>query len=431
MGKYVIEGWIRARLTYLTSDNVGIDQFSYFSSHFKEFGNTASLRNLRVKVFIYSDKDTGITFSAYFAYDQIGIQFCAETQEKIDSIEAFKGLVEKGVKGYRSFKDYFLKEICPSNIQIEFNWEALLLSLYGFIKKSGSQTKERAKLDAFVDFLKKYTSEPEEAIFSKGLGKPKPPPSIEQIKIETMADVMKAQDDEFYSVFLTLGEENAFDIKHHLSASSFFLHDMSSDLNTVAKWGFNSSLFLTDFHIENEEFSSQIEALRKSAKEACEKKFAFGSDTLQETLTTLEKKSRYLDEELQEFETLSTKIYSAINENEQSDRIFEVLNSVESLPHSLSFAYGVLKLRELGVFKGYKSVLDDIRLDLNIVDIKLRHFELYTVISLVILLSIIVPIGYYVNKDVTDGLLSPIANILQILTFVVAVMLLALRQRKR
>ena len=346
-------------------------------------------------------------------------------------MKAFQALVDRGVKGYKSFKEYFLKKICPSNIKVTFVWEGLLLSIYNFNRDGGSITQQKANLNCFIDFLKKYTANPKKAFFTKGLTDPIPPPSIEQIKIQSMADIQEAQKSDFDNVILTIGEENEFDVKHHMFASSFFLHDMASSLSRVAEWGFKSSLILTDFHFENEEFHDKIEQLEKSVKEVKEKRFSFGSDVLQEKFINLEKKSRFLDEELEEFENLANQIYSALRENKNSGKIFDVLEDIKSLPHSLDLAYGVLKLRRLGVFKGYKSRLEDIRSDFNIVDIKLRHFELYTVILLLVLSLVIVVSGYAWNKGVTEGLLNPIANILQVLTFVVAVMLLALRQRKR
>ncbi|MDI9577861.1 MAG: hypothetical protein QM398_06995 [Thermoproteota archaeon] len=44
MTKYVIEGWVRARLIYLTNDNIGIDQFTYFSSKCTDLVTLQSVR---------------------------------------------------------------------------------------------------------------------------------------------------------------------------------------------------------------------------------------------------------------------------------------------------------------------------------------------------------------------------------------------------
>lgn len=431
MPKYVVEGWIRARLIYLTPENVGIEQFEHYSSKYTEFGDTEELKKLRIKYFEFTDKVTKTTFSASFAYDQLGIEFCVSTDDISDKSKAFQALVERGVNGYKSFRDYFLTKICPSNIKVQFAWEGLLLSLYNFDRDEDSIAQQKATLNGFVEFLKKYTAKPKKAVFAEELRDPKPRPSIKRINLQTMADVQEENKSDFDEVILTIGEENVFDVKHHMFATSFFLHDMTSSLNRVAEWGFRSSLILTDFHFENKDFNDKIERFEKKAKEARQKRFPFGSDVLQEEFINLEKRSRFLDEELEEFENLSNQIYAAVKESENSDDIFDVLGDVKSLPHSLDFAYGVLNLRRLGVFKGYKNRLEDIRSDLNIVDIKLRHFELFTVISLLVLSSVVVFIGYNWYKDTTDSLLSPIANTLQVLTFIVAVMLLAFRQRKR
>lgn len=433
MPNYVIDGWIRAQLTYLTTENVGIEQFSYYSTNFNQFGETEELKKARIKFFDFKDESTKTTFSASFAYDELGIKFSVSTNGINDKTKAFQVLIERGVNGYKSFKEHFLNKICPSNIKVQFRWEGLLLSIYNFTSYNDSLVQQKTDLSSFIDLLKKYTDTPRKAVFAKGLIDPIPPYSNDKIEIRTMADVIKEEDQkrDFDLITLANGEENMFYIKHHLFATSFFIDDLSSSLNTVAEWGFKSGLVLTDFHFEKEELNDEIERLKKSVKKDKEKLFILGSDSLQADFTNLEKKSRFLNEERTEFVNISDHIYSAIKENQKADKIFDTLGKMKSLPHSLDFSYEILQLRQLDFFKDYESTIEDIKSDLSILDIKFRRSELYVILIVAISLAVSVSLGYYINQKLTDGLLDPIANIVQILTFVVAIMLLLLRQRKR
>jgi hypothetical protein len=56
-------------------------------------------------------------------------------------------------------------------------------------------------------------------------------------------------------------------------------------------------------------------------------------------------------------------------------------------------------LNELGVFSRDEEVLDDLRSDLNVLEIKLRKIELYTILILLFTLFLGIPIGNKITSD--------------------------------
>jgi hypothetical protein len=142
-----------------------------------------------------------------------------------------------------------------------------------------------------------------------------------------------------------------------------------------------------------------------------------------EELIGLEKSQGILEGDLQEFTRLANKIYEGVRKNKFSSRIFAVLDSMRCLPHSLFQAYGILRTYELGRFSGFKRNLLDLSSELKILEMKFSKLERNVELIVLFVLLLVVPVTVYLKK-IEIGYL---ADILQILTFGVALFLLLLR----
>jgi len=422
MAKYVLEGWIRAKLHYGTSTNMITDPNEYYFANHTKFNIESGDKSSRVKSFEYRDEEENIVYSIIFGYNQIGISFAVETTEEKDGISILESFLSRVVKGYNKLKKYFINEICPRTLNIEFGWQNLLICLTGFFRELNIR-QQNSLLERMKSSLKKYTSNAKFVLINEELKDY----SDESNKLLTMKNYEELARFDFDTIFLTIGDELYLYVDHHMFATEFFLDDLSLSINTVAKWGFISSLVLSDFYYEDREYNHDIVNLGESLTKIAKKLIPIGLDLQDEKLRKLEKTGLILENEFNEFRNLSNKIYEGIAKFEHPSKIRYILNTMDSLPHSLDMAYAVLKLSELGKFSNFKRILENLRSDLNILEIKLKKMEIYVMVVVLLTLAV----GLFVGNHFAGGQLNPVisyvADILQILTFGVAIILLMIR----
>ena len=158
--KFVFEGWIRAKLDYSQSSNfiADVNQF-YFDNHTK-FNFEDENKSNRIKYLEFIDNEEKIRYLVTFGYDQIGVRFTVVTREEEakDRTSIFQSSLARAIKGYRNFKEYFLNEICPRSMNMEFASQNLLVVLYGFFE--GLSTRQQnSLLRKMKSALKDYTSD--------------------------------------------------------------------------------------------------------------------------------------------------------------------------------------------------------------------------------------------------------------------------------
>lgn len=110
--KFVLEGWIRAKLDYSQSTSfiADVNQF-YFDNH-TEFSFEDESKSNRVKYFEFTDAEEKIQYLVTFGYDQIGVRFTVVTREEKakDRFSIFQSSLSRAVNGYRNFRTHFLSE---------------------------------------------------------------------------------------------------------------------------------------------------------------------------------------------------------------------------------------------------------------------------------------------------------------------------------
>lgn len=425
MSKFVVQGWIRGKLLYRTFDNVGMDPYSYYYANHTDFKFGKVNQTKRIKSYKYIEKGSNVTFFITFGYNEIGIRFNLETIGEKNELIIFESLIKKAVLAYRQLKKDFLQNFCPNTIKITFDWEALLLSIHGFFR--GLQTKQKNQLlQKMKNSLKTYSTIVKIATLQNLNDYPKQ--MIIPKKIFPMSAPLNLPLNDFRRIILTIDEDYLFFIKHHLFATQRLVGDVSHGLQDVAKWGFVSSLFLSDFHFENEDYYKNLARFQKSIQKPLEKTLFFGLDTQEESLNLLEKTANLLEKKLKEFGNISNSIYDSIKNTKNEFQINNLLNDMKSLPHSISVAYGILTEQNLGSFSYYEGDLKDLRLDFQGIKIKYRKRELYLTSGILLFFfGTILVLNFFAEWKLTTGI-SQIADILQILTFVVAFIYLAMRQ---
>ena len=424
MAKYVLDGWIRAKLTYFSSNNLVTDPYEFYLSNNSRFNLGGEKQSKRIKTLEFKDDQENVVYSITFAYDEIGISFSLQSVDGKDSISIFESLLGKAIDGYKRFKEHFQIKMCPKNIKTEFSWQGLMISLYGFLKNL-SVEQQNDFLKKVRSLLMKYSSNVQFSVLNRKLEASLNKQN--EVRLLSLAEYIEQERFDFGTIILAIGDETYLYVDHHLFANSFFVDDLSVSLQTVAKWGFISSLFLSDFSYENKKYQVEVGKLRKELDEAQKKRMPFGLDIQQENLTRLERTGASLEDDIAESMNLSDKIYEGINKSENAEELSCVLGTMRSLPHSLDIAYGVLTVSRLGMFSHYRKTLEHLRADLNLLESKFKKLELYTMGSLLIALFALISIANYWAQGKLNAEISYIADILQILTFVVAFTILASR----
>ena len=422
--KFVLEGWIRAKLVYSQSANfvADINQF-YFDNH-ERLSFEDENKSYRIKYLEFTDEEHGILYLVTFGYDQIGIRFSVVTRKERanpeDRFSIFQSSLSRAVKGYKKFKEYFSSEICPESLKIEFapRAQSLLLSLYGFLEELSIE-QQNCLLKKMKSSLEEYTSDVRFVLTSDKLIDPSEKREIRGVTMEELEALSRF---DFGTILVVCGEIYLF-VDHHLFGTYFIFEDRSLGLITVAKWGFISSLKLQDLHYEIKDHSSKKTRLKTDLLEMRKSWFPRGLDLRREGLIDLEKSQVIIEGDLDEFTHLSREIYNGIERNEHSKKVRYVMDVMESLPHSLFQAYGILNLEQLGRFSGFKRDLLELNLELKKLEMKFKKAELY--ITGLVLLGLLLAVPIIVHTSGLD--IGYMANIFQILTFGVAMILLTLR----
>ena len=238
----------------------------------------------------------------------------------------------------------------------------------------------------------------------------------------TMKELEELRRFDFYTILIVCGEIYLF-VDHHLFARYFFLEDPSLSLITVAKWGFISSLKLQDLHYEIKDYYKRMGKWMTNSEKMKKSLFPRGLNLAREELIDLEKTHAIIEDDLREFTNLSNKIYDGFERNDYSTKVRAVLDTMESLPHSLFHAYGILTMGKLGRFSGFKRDLLVLRSELKMLEMKFKKVELRLTILALVTLSLAVPVMVYASRIE----IGYIADVFQILTFCVAFILLLLR----
>lgn len=415
----ILEGWIRAKLEHAQSSFYPSDPNQYYFDNHDRFDFGEEYKAERVKFKKFIDKEENVEFLISFGYNEIGIKFnvVSRDQSNSDRLSIFKAALAKAVKGYRNFKEHFINRICPKPPEAKLVSPSLLIVLYGFFK--GLNKREKSKLlKEMKSSMEDYTSEVK---FILTNGKPTEFSSEEDIRATTIEELEIAERLDFSEILVVCDEVYLF-VKHHLFARYFFFEDPSQSILTVAWWGFISSLKLQNLYYEVKLLSHDKGEFKEKLTKMKTKRIPSGLDRRREELLALEKRQTIIEDDLREFVKLSNEIYNAINSSQQSTRLWLALQSMRSLPHSLDQAYAMLELNKLGRFSSLMRDLQLWRNELNTIEVKLNRTQLVITFSVLGALVLLVLIFKYLGFEI-----GFIADSLQILTFVVAIILLLIR----
>ena len=420
INKFVLEGWIREKIVYYQSGKPIYDPEKFYFNNHKLFCFEDEIQPYPIKRWEYIDEESIISFRITFGYDQIGIEFTITDRKEgnVDRVSLFNSAIKRVIKAYNNFKDNFLKQNCPSPINIKFDWQPNLLLLnYGYTEGLTEKQQEEF-LNKLKTNLEKFTGNVKFVVLNEGVTNPTEKKEIKGYTMREMQELMKL---DFKSIIVFIGEVYLF-VNHHLFGKQYFLDDPSLSLITVAEWGLISSLKLQDIHFEIEKYSMKWKKLKTDFEKASEKTIIRGLGQLNKELIEIEKSQTFVEYDLREFTNLAEKIIDGIKQNENKAEIYTSLNSMTSLPDSLHYAKGILRLNELGRFSNFKREILELETDLKDLETKSKGQELSI---LAILFVIIVPLAGIAAGN-TDAM-SYFADFLQILTFGVAFVILFLR----
>lgn len=272
MDKYVLEGWIRAKLEYPQDLGRYLDSHKYYFAEHSKFNPGNPDKDNRIKYVDYSDPETGVTYFVVFGYDEVGIKFTISVSnpETTDRSEVFSSLLIKAISGYKNLKNKFMSDVFPKDKQIGFmkGSEHLLIAPYRFFKdldvKQQNELVNKTKV-----ILKQYS--PHIHIVYKDKT-PKDDPSNHKIKIQTMQDLLEEAEFDFTDISVAWGDFYLY-VDHYLLRSSFSSFDPSLSVNSVAFGGFLSSLTLQDLHYELTDLGIKLQNLRKKIENIKKEKF--------------------------------------------------------------------------------------------------------------------------------------------------------------
>jgi len=363
-----------------------------------------------------------VSVLALFGYNQIGIQLHVDLELKDyeDMFAAIKTAIERIIKGYQKFKEYFLKEVCPLNIQevkdekFDFKAEKLLIDVSEFLIRI--DTKQRnAIIQKMYKFLQNYSSDINFVLFDSALRKP----------------VAKKPEKEsvFYEVYVIIESIRLF-IYHYLTTGALSL-DPSKSILDICRCGFLSSMALLDIHYDLEEFYRLISEERSKLSELNKRRFPLGLDIHEEKVVQLRKQAMDIENNLEELISLSSEINESLRKpydfSVKSDEIPEyastvigLVNNMNSSPYSQFEAAGILETYELGGLRRVKESVDE--LDFNLRTLQVHYARVMNFVQMGILISltfILFVIIWFFNIN-----LGSVADILQIATFFLALLLL-------
>jgi len=415
--KLMIEGFIRAKLNYPVLSE---DTYDWYFSNHRIFNFSDEQNSERIKFSIFKDEESAIDYSFTFGHDELEIRFVVKTMSSLTNddsrISIFKSLINRAINGYRAFKNYFLEKICPDSLELEFGHQNLLLQLHGFLEELDI-TEQINLIDEMKICLKEYTTDVRFWMIKETLGDFS---DKKEIVLLTGKEFEELSRFEFSTIFTIAGEIYLF-VDHHLFARFFLLEDPSLSLITVARWGFTCSLMLHDLYFDLADFSSEVKKAEEDRDTLQKQLFPRGIDTQNKNLIQLEKRRASIEDKLREFINMSSKIYNGLNESYFSTYIKDLLQDMRSLPASLDQAYAILKFERLGALSSYKQNIENMFSDLRVIEINNRKKELYFTLGLGILLVLFIILCPFKSE------IGYIADALQILTFIVAVLLLKMR----
>lgn len=412
--------WVRAKIDYLSGNFFGDIEKLYSEKH-RKFNVDIENKSTRLKSVEYKDTETKINYYLTFGYDELGIKF--DVNSNINKVEDilpnFESILKRALLGYKNFKNYFLKKICHQDLKISIlsGSENMLINMYNVFNQL--TTKQR---NLIIQKTKKILNEKTAHIEIINIKKERNSQSEnKEIKVLTFGEVLKDQKFDFNSIKLIFDGVYLF-VDHHLFASRFILEDPSLSVNTVAEWAFFTSLKLWDLNFDIQEFSTMMQDLRKRIEIMNSKRIPFGVDLLEEDLIRLKKRHSLIEEDLREFSLLSEKIFEGLRLNCESRNILTILLEIRSLPNSLERAWGILEIRELGRFSSLKRNILELTPDVQIIKSQFRKAEFVLIGLSLILVTFVTIIVLLVGAD-----LGNFADFVQILTFVIAIMILILR----
>jgi hypothetical protein len=429
MSKNTLYAWIRAKVWY--------PSFYYSNKFYREnfenfrYPNDVSKMG-KLRIFRWFCEEQKVNIVATFGYDQIGIHLYTDVQKKEEySIIEIKEAIYRIIKGYQNFKEYFLKDVCPlkkdnDNSDFKLVSEKILVELFEFI--DGMDVKhQKSLLNELESYLYNYSSDNKIMLFDSN------------IKIKTNED-FQTQEPVFDSIYVTCENISLF-IYHYIATQALAL-DPSHSIIDASKWGFFSSMALLDLHYDIKELYESIEEERVKLKNLLIKHLPLGLDTYRERSIELEDMAKRTEKNLEDIIDLSKQIYDSLKKpffyqkgrigflKERPDlaiKVTDLIRNMDSLPHTQFEAGGILELHELGGLRNIRESVDEINDNIELLEIRSnrRINVLEIILSIPILICIIgIVLSYQLD-------ISRWADILQIVTFVLALLILLIRIRPK
>jgi len=414
--------WIRARLKYPFS----YTHEWYFNNSEKFHFPSEAERYFRILLLRRFDEELKVNEVIYFGYDQLGL-FCEKDCEILNKKDISEKLVETTrvlIAAYEKFKNYFVSQICPKNCandNYSFFAERILIDISEFLEALDRNDKVKV-LKQLTQFLKNYVRDPQVVIFSK---------ELENLATEkVIKSVDFNEEKEFFSIEIIC--ERIYLFIYHYSVTMPFW-DPSQGLLDCAQYGFFSSLKILDLHYSVKELFRKISEENKKIELLKKSKLKRGLSLYRRRAIELEEEARTCEKRTSELVNFAHALheglkspydYSFSERPEYYLSVYTLLSNMDSLPESLFEAGGFLETYQMGGLRNYVDSVRPLKTEIKTLNLHVKKQKLRLFIGLLILM-VIAPSGlFYLLYGKLE--LTFIADLVQILTFVIALLILLL-----
>ena len=394
----------------------------------------------KIRTIIDFNKEERVDIRAIFGYDQLGVQLEAGSIKV--HIKEIQDALSRIIRAYTSFRKRFLKEICPSTMNDEklnntsLEDETLLLDLSEYLEGLDEQNKHNTMimvdkyihsigLSTYVELVP-FNSKLEAINKQMKTGIEFGESFIDATVLKDLTPLQKQEFKNFYNTYI-IGEKIFFIIYHHIVTPAMS-DRQGAGIIDMCRIGFWVNMTLYDLHYDMLDLDSLLEQEQEALSESIKSRLSSGIADYEERLIRLETRARRIDKDSEAFVDLSLKFFDSMKKPfeyssgktlvDYSTEMKRLLSKMESRPDSKLESAIHIEYRHLGVRVRYRDRLEQLGSDLRLLKIK----SVQTENKLYFTFSILLIVVFFVIAQIYD--LSLIANILQVITFVLALLLL-------
>lgn len=359
-----------------------------------------------------------ITF-AYDEFDYHAKKNIEISEKKQDRILLIKQAINEIVQAYKKIQQEIIDE--PTNKISDFVSAHVIIDVSNFCNDVETKCK-LSLLKGFRDFLKDLTYDLQFPSFES---------ASSEYNLDKSSDPLEENRD-FDSIYV-VNDELYFFIYHFAITKPLAL-DPSHGIIDCAHYGFSNSLSLLHLDESIKELFENINLESEELQKIENKKIRTGHFDHQRKIMKLEEEAEIYEESLKENINISRLIYEGLNEpydlkfeqqKELAPKVLNLLANVKALPKSVFQSSGLIEYVEFGGLKNIKSSVRPLKNRLKKLELDLEQQKWYGFVLLLIILALPIIIDYTLLKN--DQTLSLMADAIQILTFIFAVVFLTIQ----